>query len=57
MRMLAGSVLVLSASVFGAAALLRPGADGAVWPLAVSLVVAVLGLALTVIGLLEDQPR
>jgi hypothetical protein len=55
--MLAGSVLVLSASVFGAAALLRPGADGAVWPLAVALVVAVLGLALTVIGLLEDKPR
>ena len=57
MRMLAGSVLVLSASIFGAAALFRPGIDAPAWPLAVSLVVAVLGLALIVIGLLEDKPR
>jgi hypothetical protein len=56
--MLAGSILVLAASLFASAALLRPAQGGAEWwPFAVSLLVAVLGLALVVIGLLEDRPR
>ena len=57
MRMLSGAIVVLAAGVLASAALLRPPGDVGIWPYAVSVVLAALGCALILAGLLEDKPR
>ncbi len=56
MRMLSGSIVVLAASVLASAALLRPLGDVGFWPFAVAVILATLGCALIIVGLLEDKP-
>jgi hypothetical protein len=57
MRMLSCSIVVLAASVLASAALLRPQGDVGFWPFGVSVILAALGCAMIIVGLLEDKPR
>ncbi len=57
MRMLSGSIVLLAASVLASAALLRLQDDVGFWPFAVAVILAVLGCAMILVGLLEDKPR
>ncbi len=57
MRMLSGSIVLLAASLLSSAALLRAQGETVLWPFAVSLILATLGCALIIVGLLEDKSR